>query len=185
MEKKQKLVDVFISCDGREFLVRSQCEEHELGLEEVKQQDVTQKMGAATMDWISENPAAWKAIEHRCLGLDDHGRTPGERMRDDALDLDPLDRNSPDFITASLARGEMFGILAGWWLDVRDGKPVPLPQIIRIQDLEPHENTMAHILARFEIFKSISEARKNGWNKPIETGDHWFKKKTLCVRITD
>lgn len=39
------------------------------------------------------------------------------------------------------------------------------------------------LLAELELFKSSSEAKKNGWNKPLEIGDHFFKKKTYILRI--
>lgn len=35
--------------------------------------------------------------------------------------------------------------------------------------IEPHWS-MAHIMHAAGIFKSIGQARKNGWNKPIEDG---------------
>ena len=34
----------------------------------------------------------------------------------------------------------------------------------------PKDWTMAHIMHAAGIFKSVSEARKNGWNKPIDRG---------------
>ena len=35
--------------------------------------------------------------------------------------------------------------------------------------IEPHW-TLAHIMHHAKIFKSVSDARKNGWNKPIPSG---------------
>ena len=34
--------------------------------------------------------------------------------------------------------------------------------------------TMAHIIHKAGIFPSVSQARKNGWNKPIPTGFSHF-----------
>jgi hypothetical protein len=39
---------------------------------------------------------------------------------------------------------------------------------------EAHE-TMAHLLARIGKFKSVSEARKNGWDKPVPLGWSEFR----------
>lgn len=43
--------------------------------------------------------------------------------------------------------------------------------------------TMAHVAAHIGVFKSVNEARKNGWNKPVTVGKHFFKKKTIMVTI--
>jgi hypothetical protein len=42
-----------------------------------------------------------------------------------------------------------------------DGEIIPLNQEF---------STMAHIMARAGFFRSVGEARKNGWNKPIPSG---------------
>lgn len=34
--------------------------------------------------------------------------------------------------------------------------------------------TMAHIMHKADIFSSVSQARKNGWNKPIPEGFNHF-----------
>lgn len=36
--------------------------------------------------------------------------------------------------------------------------------------IEPEWNTMAHIMHNIGAFKSVSEARKNGWDKKIPLG---------------
>jgi len=40
-------------------------------------------------------------------------------------------------------------------------------ELIQIQ---PLWTTMAHLVAHVGIFKSVSEAKKNGWDKPIPSG---------------
>ena len=44
---------------------------------------------------------------------------------------------------------------------------------------------MAHILHSAGVFASVSEARRNGWDKPIEKGFHSFKvgKNKLLISI--
>lgn len=47
------------------------------------------------------------------------------------------------------------------------------PQPEHLQDvfvMVPPEASWAHVLAGIGCFPSISQARKNGWNKPIEEG---------------
>lgn len=41
--------------------------------------------------------------------------------------------------------------------------------------LDPEDKTMAHLLARLGKFKSVGEARRNGWDRPIPSGWHEFK----------
>ena len=36
--------------------------------------------------------------------------------------------------------------------------------------LEDTDKSMAHLLARLGKFQSVSEAKRNGWDKPIPTG---------------
>jgi|APCry1669193128_1035447.scaffolds.fasta_scaffold01067_12 hypothetical protein len=90
-----------------------------------------------------------------------------------------------------------YGIDNFWWetYKVTNGgswEPVPFPYVFvmdcrwlrqmnnglweTIGILEPHQNTMAHVLAAFDIFASVSEAKKNGWHKPITPGEYLFKK---------
>lgn len=46
-------------------------------------------------------------------------------------------------------------------------------QIDDFSIIKPHW-IMAHIMVEAGIFKSVSQARKNGWNKPIPDG-FWMK----------
>lgn len=81
------------------------------------------------------------------------------------------------------------GKWAGWWelsWDVFDHEcdlyPIHL-KVVSVSELE--YSTFAPLLAELELFKSSSEAKKNGWNKPIEKGDFFFKKKTYILRIVE
>lgn len=42
-----------------------------------------------------------------------------------------------------------------------------------IEPLLDTDLTMAHLLCRLGKFKSVGEAKRNGWDKPIPTG--WFE----------
>ena len=43
--------------------------------------------------------------------------------------------------------------------------------------------TMAHVMHKAGLFKSISDARKNGWNRPIEQGKWVVGKKRVTVIV--
>ena len=43
---------------------------------------------------------------------------------------------------------------------------------------------MAHVLHAAEIFPSVGQARKNGWDKPIPSGFTDFRTGKLKIRIT-
>ena len=62
--------------------------------------------------------------------------------------------NEKDFVHSSITQGdlEMLGF---------DENPLTL--------IEDHW-TMAHIMHSAGVFSSVSQARKNGWNKPIPNG---------------
>ena len=79
---------------------------------------------------------------------------------------DEMGMNEKDFVHSSITQGdlEMLGF---------DENPLTL--------IEDHW-TMAHIMHSAGVFSSVSQARKNGWNKPILKGFSKFevgKKKTL------
>jgi hypothetical protein len=81
------------------------------------------------------------------------------------------------------------GKWAGWWelsWDMFEHEcdlyPIKLT-VVSIKDVE--YTSFAPLLAELKLFKSSSEAKKNGWNKPIEKGDFFFKKKTYILRIVE
>jgi len=47
----------------------------------------------------------------------------------------------------------------------------------------PNNALMAHVMAKAGIFPSISQARKNGWDKPIEVGVWNVTKKKIRVEV--
>ncbi len=81
------------------------------------------------------------------------------------------------------------GKWAGWWelsWDVFEHECDLYPINLKVVSLKTLEyTTFAPLLAELELFKSASEAKKNGWNKPLEKGDFFFKKKTYILRIIE
>jgi hypothetical protein len=73
--------------------------------------------------------------------------------------------------------------LAGHW-DERDKNlffgPLDEEEFIVIEG-----NLLAHVVAAAEIFPSVGQARKNGWDKPIPAGYSEYiagkHKKRICV----
>ena len=83
------------------------------------------------------------------------------------------------------------GKWAGWWelsWDMfPDDEDLDLYNI-RLVVVSLDKSTHTHfpsLLAELNLFKSASEAKKNGWAKPLTTGDFFFKKKTYILRIVE
>lgn len=49
----------------------------------------------------------------------------------------------------------------------------------------PENALMAHVMAQAKIFPSVGQARKNGWDKPIEIGSWSVTKKKIQIEVTD
>lgn len=73
----------------------------------------------------------------------------------------------------------------GLWegVDV-DGNPIPNAKVFSIAEFGPNA-TLANLAVKLEIFPSITQARKNGWNGPLVKGVHTFGKKKIRVRLID
>lgn len=54
---------------------------------------------------------------------------------------------------------------------------------ISTKDL-PENATMAHVAAKSGAFSSVTQARKNGWDKPITLGVHRITKKVI-INLVD
>jgi hypothetical protein len=52
-------------------------------------------------------------------------------------------------------------------------------------DFFDDNDTMAHIVHRIGMFKSVNDARRNGWDKPVPRGysEHKFKKRGLRMFV--
>ena len=61
-----------------------------------------------------------------------------------------------------------------------NGMPAPFAIRFSKSGLEAdHKTTMAHIMAELKLFPSVGQAQKNGWDKPIELGEHVVTKKKI------
>ena len=83
------------------------------------------------------------------------------------------------------------GKWAGWWelsWDVfPDNEELDLYNIMLVTvSLSKTEHThFPSLLSELTLFKSAGEAKKNGWARPLSTGDFLFKKKTYILRIVE
>lgn len=164
MEKRLKTIEVFVTSDGKEHFTEWQAELHEEKMAEVKELSVQQKRNEESQ---RENERRVQAVRDRWV-------------------LHPEEKEA--FLERHRARHLAFmeaGVVAGWWSGFNPNTldPLPKPTVIRTSDLEPHETLMAHIMVRLGIFKTVSDARRNGWDKPIEPCDIWLKKKTINLQI--
>lgn len=80
---------------------------------------------------------------------------------------------------------------AGWWdLETSpDGDLIPIKKAtqVSIADMAAQNKTlMAHLMVDLGFFASVGQAKKNGWDKPLELGRHELgpKKKRAFVEIT-
>ncbi len=88
-----------------------------------------------------------------------------------------------EFFKTAEKFSDLHGSLEGWWELDSNGRKMAFAKVVNISEFEEHENTMAHVLAKVGVFESVSEAKRNGWNKPIELGEQFFKKKTVRLMI--
>lgn len=162
MEKSQKLVDIWTARDGTEFFNAFKCEEYERKLDEEKSLSVQQSRNHQT---LLDNLVRVREVRERWAAH------PEEREA---------------FLAEVRAKHQetiALGGRLGWWEGEGLSGPIAPAIVVSMSELEEHETLMAHIVAKQGFFKSVSEARKNGWDKPVETGEFWFRKKTTCLRI--
>lgn len=98
-----------------------------------------------------------------------------------AVKAEESKRQRAEFMAMSVA--------AGWWEGwTEDGEPIPHPVVVRRSDLPAHAS-MAHALVAAGRFTSNGDARRNGWDKPIQNGDLTVGKRQFGgpfrIRITD
>lgn len=80
--------------------------------------------------------------------------------------------------------GVIEGFLSGWWEIDEDGNMSAPPKVFHLSDFAEVKNpTMAHVMAKAGIFPSVSQARKNGWDRPIETGEFTVTKKKIKIIV--
>ena len=80
--------------------------------------------------------------------------------------------------------GMELGVEFGWWpsYDKNTLTPNAPSKIFYIEDF-PENATMGHVMAEAGIFPSVTIARKNGWNIPIDVGDYVVTKKKILIRV--
>lgn len=86
----------------------------------------------------------------------------------------------------SMIEGIEWGEQKGYWdIDPR-GNPQRLPDRFSISAMaEEGKTLMAHLMVDLGFFPSVGQAKKNGWDKPLELGRHELgpKKKRAFVEI--
>lgn len=71
----------------------------------------------------------------------------------------------------------------GWDLD-GEGMPLQPAQAFSIAKLQAENKMlMAHVMVDLRVFKSVGEAKRNGWDKPLVEGDFTVTKKKIRFRI--
>lgn len=99
----------------------------------------------------------------------------------------PVDADDDTFIAAVRNRnlaGAEYGRRCGWWRDyTAGGDPLPLPRVVEMRGYEG--KTMAHVMADLGWFKSVGEARRNGWDKPVAPGLYSVGKTKQVEVITE
>lgn len=80
------------------------------------------------------------------------------------------------------------GERAGWWTVDDEGNPRANGIRVSIAELQAQNKPlMAHLMHDLGFFPSVGQARKNGWDKPLELGTHELgpKKKRITVEIVE
>lgn len=86
------------------------------------------------------------------------------------------------FVKAWNTEAMFFGVSQGWWETVdAQGNPVPFPTEFKLSE----HPTLASIVVELGIFPSITQARKNGFDKESTPGIHTFTKKRIRAIIID
>jgi hypothetical protein len=96
----------------------------------------------------------------------------------------PVDAPHDVFMAALITRNEAgleYGRRQGWWQDYQHD-PLPPRKTVKASDYA--SKTMAHVMVDAGFFGSVSDARRNGWNKPVTKGLHAVGK-TKIVEVVD
>lgn len=76
-----------------------------------------------------------------------------------------------DVFVLDIKRRNLFGFehgrRQGWWRGWAEAGPWQ-PKKAKAIDFDG--KTMAHVMAELNLFPSVGQARKNGWDKPVERG---------------
>lgn len=72
----------------------------------------------------------------------------------------------------------------GWWDVDEDGNMLSPAKRFKLSDF-PKNAVMAHVMAKAGIFPSIGQARKNGHDTPIKTGEFVVTKRKIRIIVED
>lgn len=89
-------------------------------------------------------------------------------------------------VEKSNAKAIKQGADRGWWDIDADGNPQKKAVRFSISEMvSQNKPLMAHLMVELGFFPSVGQARKNGWDKPLELGRHELgpKKKRAFVEI--
>jgi hypothetical protein len=94
---------------------------------------------------------------------------------------------TPEEFLARMRRNNINALMpmvnAGIFYSIDDDcAPIPHPRKFSISELVPGA-TMANIVVLLGLFPSLSQARKNQWDKPLTLGVHSLTKKKVLVEI--
>lgn len=74
------------------------------------------------------------------------------------------------------------GVRQDWWEDWNESAPIPFPKSFSIAELGEGATT-ANIVVALGLFPSITQARKNGFNGPLQVGTVEFTKRKIRAKI--
>lgn len=119
----------------------------------------------------------------KCLANEEHfARHVKLRM---AIDADPAEQvKFMNRLKEEHQEAVIEGFLEGWWDLDENGNMAALPQKFKISDF-PENAQMAHVIAAAGLFPSVSQARKNGWDKPLVAGEFVVTKKKIRIIVLD
>lgn len=74
----------------------------------------------------------------------------------------------------------------GWWDVDEQGRMLAPPLVFKMSDFADVRNaTLAHVMHRAELFPSVGQARKAGWDQPLVAGEWTVTKKRIRIRVQE
>lgn len=92
-----------------------------------------------------------------------------------------------DFLTYVKLKNDIglqLGVKLGWWESVDSKGPVPFAKIFSLTEF-PSQSMLAHVMVKAKLFETVSDARRNGWGKPIQTGEWIVGKLRYRVKVVE
>lgn len=64
------------------------------------------------------------------------------------------------------------------------GEPLARPRVFSIAELAAEKKTlMAHVMVELGVFASVGQAKKNGWDRPLELGTFTVTRRGIRFEI--